>query len=191
MLAVKRMLWELAQNAPLIAGFLIAYHFWERGQWPAALGCMVLGSALAAVVIAITEPLIFPGHKETPRAMVGNVLAFSALMVAGAVYLSAGWSSWWTDLIGGLAVAVALALAQEAAARERFGFVRSLWLGASCSVSLLLIRYLRDASLLVQFLAVVAWFTVVMGVYKEIRIRTGWVPATAGDGELAAGREGG
>lgn len=188
-MGVKRMLWELAQNVPLIAGFLVSFHFWEQGQWAAALGCMVLGSAMAAVVIAITEPLIFPGHKETGRAMVGNVLAFSGLMVAGSFYLSAAWSSWWTDLVAGLAVAVALALAQEAAARERFGFARSLWLGASCSVSLLLIRYLKDASLLIQFLAVVAWFTLVMGVYKELRIRTGWIPATAREGELAAGGE--
>ncbi|HSJ55064.1 MAG TPA: hypothetical protein VLC52_15085 [Anaerolineae bacterium] len=188
-MAVKRMLWELAQNVPLIAGFLVSFRFWEQGQWPAALGCMLLGSALAALVIAITEPLIFPGHKETPRAMAGNVVAFSGLMVAGSLYLSAGWSSWWTDLVAGLAVAVALALAQEAAARERFGLVRSLWLGASCSVSLLLIRFLQGGSVLVQFLAVVAWFTLVMGVYKEIRIRTGWIPATARDGELVAGGE--
>jgi len=188
-MAVKRMLWELAQNVPLIAGFLVSFHFWKQGQWSAALGCMLLGSALASLVIAITEPLIFPGHKETVRAMAGNVVAFSGLMVAGSLYLSAGWSSWWTDLVAGLAVAVALALAQEAAARERFGFTRSLWLGASCSVSLLLIRFLKDAPLPTQFLAVVAWFTLVMGVYKEIRIRTGWIPATARDGELAVGGE--
>jgi hypothetical protein len=34
----------------------------------------------------------------------------------------------------------------------------------------------------VAIAAITAWFTAVMGAYKEIRIVTGWVPATAREG---------
>jgi len=176
---VMRMLWEAAQNVPLICGFLVAVTFGRQDKWLAAGATMIVGSIVAAAVIWVTEPLIFRGHRETGRAVVGNVITFAVLMLAGTLYLSASWSSSLTDLAIGFVLAVALAAGQELAAKERFGFVRSLFLGLSCAGSLLLIRFLVDRSLLLSMVVVNLWFTVVMGLYKEVRIHTRWVPATA------------
>jgi hypothetical protein len=182
-----RMAWEAAQNVPLICGFLVSASLGVEGNWLAAGATMLIGASLAAAVIWITEPLIFPGHRETGRAVAGNVVTFSILMLLGTLYLSAGWSSWVTDIAVGLVLAVALAAGQELAARERFGIVRSLALGLSCAGSLLLIRFFVDRSLLLGMVVVNIWFTVVMGLYKEVRIMTGWVPATAS--QAASGQE--
>lgn len=162
---------ELAQNVPLIGGFVIAYQFWQRAEWLVAGGCMAAGSILAALVIWITEPLIFEGHRESPRAVVGNALTFSALMLILALYLSAGWSSWWTDVLIGVVLAVALALAQEFAAKEPFGVVRAGWLAVSGAGTLLLFRWLLDAQPLSCVVLVNTWFTLVMGLYKHLRLQ--------------------
>jgi len=167
----RLMFLELAQNVPLISGFVVAYQFWRTADWLVALACMVAGSTLAALVIWITEPLIFEGHREAPRAVVGNALTFSVLMFSLALYLLAAWSRWWTDVLIGVVLAVALALAQEFAAKEPFGAVRAVWLAVSGAVTLLLFRWLLDAQPLLCVVLVNVWFTLVMGLYKHLRLR--------------------
>lgn len=162
---------ELAQNVPLIAGFVVAWRFWREGQWAAALGWMMAGGVLAALVIWVTEPLIFRGHRESPRAVLGNALVFPALMVLLALYLSAGWSSWATDLAVGGGLAVVLAAGQELAAGERFGVVRAVWLAVSGAGTLLLFRLLLDGHPVWCVIVVNLWFTLVMGLYKHRRLR--------------------
>jgi hypothetical protein len=154
---------EFVQNVPLIAGFLLAFPFWKQGEWAAAMACMLAGSVLGALAIRITEPKMVEGHRETTRTAIGNASAFCALMLVLTLYLAAGWSTWWMDIVAGWLVALALALAQELANEARLGLVRSLWLGLSCAVGLILIRSLMAYSILVTTLIVAAWVTLVMG----------------------------
>lgn len=163
--------WELAQNLPLVAGFIVAFQFWQGGEWVPAIVCMVTGSVAAALIIRATEPKIFEGHRESVPAVIANILTFPVLMLVLAAYLSAGWSSWWTDVAGGLILAIVLAVVQDRAARERFGIVRSLALGLSCSVSVIFIRLLLEASSLISIVVVAVWFTLVMGAYKQWRLQ--------------------
>lgn len=162
---------ELAQNVPLIGGFVAAWGFWRAGHWAAALGWMVAGGALAALVIWATEPLIFAGHRESARAVIGNALIFPTLMVLLAFYLSAGWSSWMTDLLVGGGLAALLAVGQELAAGERFGAVRAVWLAVSGAGTLLWFRLLLDSHPVWCVVVVCVWFTGVMGLYKHGRLQ--------------------
>lgn len=160
------MLLEAAQNLPLIAGFIAAYSFWWRNL-PLAIGCALAGSTLSALAMVPTEGRIFEGHRESPRAILANVVVFSILMVAFAAYVHARWSSYWTDVAGGLVAGAALGVAQDLAAGERVGVTRVLALSVSCIVSLLLVRFAVSAwSPLVSLAVVTTWFTLVMGGYK-------------------------
>lgn len=166
-----RMVYEAAQNLPLIGGCLLGIQLWQDGQWLLALISMAIGSLLAALVIWITEPLIFRGHRETGRQVAGNVVTFLVLMFVCTLYFTARWSSGWTDLVAGLLLAVGLAIGQETAARERFGYIRAIWLGVSCIGSLLAMRWSMIRSLWIGFVIVNLWFTIVMGLYKELRLK--------------------
>jgi hypothetical protein len=154
--------WELLQNIPLIFGFVGGLLLWEQRLMAAV--CMVGSSVVAALVIAATEGRIFRGHRESGRAIAANVLVFSAGMLAGAAYFKAGWSAWYTDLGIGTGAGILVASVQDRAAQERFGVLRAAMLGLCCAVTLVLIRLVGG------FLAAVvalAWFTLVMGAYKE------------------------
>ncbi len=157
------MWWELVQNVPLVFGFVLAFSFWQRNLL-AALGCMIVSSIIAALFIAATEGKIFEGHRDTIRAVIANAIIFSLLMVVTALYLSAGWSSWATDIACGFVVTLVLAVVQDWAAEDRFGFVRSLYLGVSGAVSLIVIRLVGG---IWGAVIAVVWFTLVMGAYKQ------------------------
>jgi hypothetical protein len=126
---------------------------------------MVVSSVVAALVISATEGRIFAGHQESIRATVANVAVFSVLMAVSAVYLSAAWSGWWTDVAGGLVGGLVLAMVQDRAADERFGVARSLALGLSCGGSMIVIRIVGGVWAAV---IVTLWFTCVMGTYKQL-----------------------
>jgi hypothetical protein len=155
--------WELIQNIPLIFGFVGALGLLEQSLL-AALLAMVASSAVATLAIAATEGKIFQGHREPLRAVIANVAIFSAGMLVIAAYLSASWSSWWTDVIGGAIAGIALAIVQDWAVRERFGVVRGMSLGLSCSVSIIIIRLVGG---LWAAVVAVMWFTLIMGAYKQ------------------------
>lgn len=178
--ALRKFLWlmflELVQNVPLVVGFILAFRFWQKEMWVPAVVSMIAGGIVAALVIWVTEPMIFEGHRETLHQVIGNSLTFPVLTIVMILYLSARWTRWWTDIVGGLIIALALAVAQEWAAKERFGFVRSLWLGLSCSMSLIFIRLLLPISALLTIVVVSVWFTLVMGLYKHWRLQAA-VPA--------------
>jgi hypothetical protein len=162
---------EAVQNIPLIGGFVAAYSFWQR-SWPLVALSTLIGSALSALSMIPTEGRIFGGHRESGQAIVANVAIFSALMFAFTAYMQAGWSSYWTDLVGGLVAGAALGTGQDLAARERIGVARILALGISCLVSLLVIRFAITAwHPLVSFAVVTVWFTLAMGGYKLWRRR--------------------
>jgi hypothetical protein len=156
--------WEFVQNLPLIFGFSAGFSLWQHSVL-AAVGCMVMSSVIAALLIAATEARIFHGHRESVRAVITNVVTFSVMMFVFAVYLSASWSGWWTDIAAGLVAGIVLAAVQDRAANERFALVRSLALGLSCSVSVIVIRLVGG---LWGAVTATLWFTLVMGVYKQL-----------------------
>jgi hypothetical protein len=160
---LRTMALEFIQNLPLTIGFALAVPFWQRARWAAAVSCTLAGSVAGALAIRLTEPRIVPGHRETARALIGNAAAFALLMALMARYLAAGWSTWWTDGLAGLLAALALAGAQELANEARLGLLRSLWLGLSCSVGLILFRTWIGVSAPLAALVGAAWVTLVMG----------------------------
>ena len=163
--------WEVLQNFPLIAGFIVSFQFWQQGKLAIAIACMVISSVVASLVIRVTEPKIFAGNRESVRAVIANVVIFSVLIFVFVAYLAASWSSWWTDVAAGLVAAIALVAVQDPAPKKRFNIVRSLALGLSCSVSLILIRLSIETSALISIVAVTVWFTLVMGAYKQLRLK--------------------
>lgn len=162
---------EAIQNIPLIGGFVAAFSFWRRGLL-VAIACIIAGSVLSALSMIPTERRIFEGHRESMRAIIANAAVFSVLMFVSIAYMQAGWSNWWTDIIGGLVVGAALGTAQDVAARERVGVARNVALGMSCLVSLLVLRFAVETwPPLVSFAVVTVWFTLAMGGYKLWRRR--------------------
>ena len=163
--------WELLQNLPLVAGFIVSFQFWQQGKLAIVITCMVISSVVAALVIRVTEPKIFAGNRESVHAVIANVVIFPVLMFVFVAYLAASWSSWWTDVAGGLVAAIALVAVQDPAPKKRFNIVRSLALGLSCSGSMILIRLSIETSILIAIAIVTVWFTLVMGVYKQLRLK--------------------
>lgn len=162
---------EAVQNIPLIGGFVAAYSFWQQ-SWLFVAVSILTGSILSTLSMIPTEGRIFSGHRESARAIITNMVIFSVLMFAFTAYMQASWSSYWTDLIGGLIAGAALGMGQDLAAKEHIGVVRILALGISCLVSLLVIRLAITACPpLVSFATVTAWFTLAMGGYKLWRRR--------------------
>jgi len=164
--------WELLQNLPLVAGFVASFQLWQQGKLVIAIACMIVSSITAALVIRVTEPKIFAGKRESVRAVMANVVIFPVLMFVFVAYLAASWSSYWTDMAGGLLAAIALVAVQDPAPKKRFNVVRSLALGLSCSISLILIRLSIETSTLIAIAIVTVWFTLVMGTYKQLRLKT-------------------
>jgi hypothetical protein len=164
--------WEAIQNIPLIAGVIAAYWFWGQSVLLTAL-CIITGSVLSALSMIPTEGRIFEGHRESVRAIMGNVLIFSVLMTLYTAYLRASWSSWWTDITAGLVAGAALGAGQDLVAKEKsIGVVRVFALGMSCLVTMLVFRFSIEAwPPLVSFLVVTVWFTLAMGGYKLWRKR--------------------
>ena len=113
--------WEFVQNLPLVVGFLLGLRLWQAGNpWLAGV-CIVGGSLVGALAIRATEARIVAGHREPLRAVLVNIAVMSALMLVVVAYLSAAWSRWWTDLLAGSLVGLALGAAQDLAARSPIG----------------------------------------------------------------------
>jgi len=160
------MVLEAIQNIPLIVGFIIGHNLWpDNATW--ALVSMFLGSLLSALSMIPTEGRIFEGHRETFPAVVANVFAFFSFMLLLTLYFRSSWSSWITDLVGGLVLGIALSTVQDVAAQDNSGLIRGLALALSISISLLVIRFVTSAwSPFVSIMIVTIWFTLVMGFYK-------------------------
>ncbi len=135
--------WELIQNVPFAAGFVISRDLWQQGRWGAAVVCMVLGSSIGALAIHATESKIVTGHREPLRVVATNALAMTVLMFVAVIYLSAGWSSWKTDLLVGVLAGVGMATAQDLAAGKKTIDARHcVALGFSAPISLIVVRVL-------------------------------------------------
>ena len=134
--------WELVQNLPLVAGFLLGLQFWQSGRiWPALMS-MVVGSVAGSLAIWLTESRIVAGHREPLPVVVANVVVIAGLMVALAAYLSAPWSQWWIDLLIGALGGAALAAVQDLVAGSAIGLGHCAALAVAGALALLGIRAL-------------------------------------------------
>jgi hypothetical protein len=134
--------WEFVQNLPLIAGFLLALDLWQQAKPLPSLACMVAGSVTGSLVIWATEAKIIAGHREPLRVVVTNVAGLALLMLVLAVYLSAGWSRWWTDLVVGVLGGMALGLSQDLAAGSPASWRHATAFALSFSFGLVGVRIL-------------------------------------------------
>jgi hypothetical protein len=163
--------WELLQNIPLVAGFILALTWQRAGALAPAAAALAVGAALGGWVINVTEGRIFSDFIPSTRHMLTNSLSFFALTIVSVLYFGALWSGYLSDLAGGAVVAFALTYLEDPErARSPFNLRRALSLTASAVVSLWIIRALMDAPW-AAFTAATLWFTVVMSVYKALRWR--------------------
>lgn len=154
--------WEVLQNLPLAAGFLLGLELWQEGLvWPAVL-CLAGASALGSLVIWATEGRIVAGHREPVRLVLVNISVIALLMLVLITYLSASWSSWWTDLVTGAVGGLALGVAQALAAGTRPGLGHCAALAAAFVLGLVAIRLL--SAVLPLWLHIVVIATVVSAV---------------------------
>lgn len=139
---VRVFFWEFVQNLPFAAGFLLGLEAWQQGQWGQAAAWMVGGSALGALAIRATEARLVEGHREPWGVVLTNAVVIAGLMLVVAVYLSAGWSAWWTDLLLGLAGGMGLGVAQDLAADSPVGRAHAVALGLGIALGLVGVRLL-------------------------------------------------
>ena len=147
--------WEFVQNLPLIAGFLAGLHFW-RGERPWLAGaCLLGGSVVGSLLIWATESQMVEGHREPLRAVLVNVAVMAALMFVVVLYLAAGWSRWWTDLLVGGLVGMVLGIVQDLAARSPVGLRHCAAFALSFALGLAGVRLLAaNLPLLINVLVI-------------------------------------
>ncbi|MEJ2208439.1 MAG: hypothetical protein P8129_05310 [Anaerolineae bacterium] len=138
----RALFWEFLQNVPLVAGLLWGLDAWQAGKWGLAATWMVGGSVVGALAIRATEGRIVSGHREPWRVVLANVLVMAGLMFVVAVYLAAGWSAWWSDLLLGFGAGIGLGVAQDLAAGSPVGWTHAFALGLCVFLGLFGIRLL-------------------------------------------------
>ncbi len=138
----RMLLWEFVQNLPLIAGFLAGLCAWGSGRPWLAVVSILGGSLVGSLAIWATESKIVEGHREPLRVVVVNVIMLSVLMFVVVLYLTAGWSRWWTDLLVGAVVGAGLGGAQDLAAGSPVGLGHSAAFALASAVGLVGVRFL-------------------------------------------------
>jgi preprotein translocase subunit SecE len=138
--AARAGFWEFVQNLPLVAGLLLGLDAWRAGTWGLAVVWMVGGSAAGSLMIWATESKMVEGHREPLRAVLVNVAVMAVLMWVVVLYLAAGWSRWWTDLLVGAAVGSGLGIAQDLAAGSSIGLRHSAAFALAFALGLVGVR---------------------------------------------------
>jgi ABC-type uncharacterized transport system permease subunit len=163
---LKAVFWEFVQNFPLIGSFFLTLQFWQAGQWAAAVVLSLVGSALGAGVIALTESNIVAGHREPLSVVITNSIVIALLMLGVTIYLSASSGSWAVDVLIGSLAGIGLGIAQSLAAREPIGWRHCVALAVGFSLALVGIRVVLSLGLplLFNILGVTAVATIIISV---------------------------
>lgn len=132
--------WEFIQNLPLLTGFMMALRLWPQGKLGMAVVCLLTGSVVGSLAIHLTESRIVEGYREPWRATITNMVVITLLMLLYAVYLSALWSRWWTDLFIGLVGGSGLRITQDLVSRSSLNLGRCALFGLSCAITLIGLR---------------------------------------------------
>lgn len=140
----REVFWEFIQNLPLVTGFIAALQLWLQSRQVAAIACMAVSGVAGALNIRVIE-LRFKGHFEPIRVTIANIVIMPVLMFVFATYLSAGWSSWRTDLLAGMLAGVVLGTIQRLAIKAPIDIVRCIAFACAFPVTLISIRVLVAA----------------------------------------------
>lgn len=153
--------WEFLQNLPIVAGFVGAARSWEPLGPPAAAGCAVAGGVSGALLIALTERRIVPGHRETARQAIGNATAFSAASLGLAAYLAgAAWGQLGFDLAIGALAGLTLNAVQEGL--RKLLTMHGLAMAGATAVGLAVLRLLMALPALAVILLVTTLLSIIM-----------------------------
>jgi len=129
--------WEALQNAPLIVGLLGGIR--ASGSWHQLVWCLA-GGLVGAVLIALTEHMIEPGHEEPVERVLGNILLFSLGLLLLVMYLQSEWATWRSDIALSLAIGLVVGLTQTAIAGQPRVDTHMLGLILAGTLALLSIR---------------------------------------------------
>lgn len=143
---LKILFWEYIQNFPIIAGFIWAFEFWQKGQIWQAVICIGAGSVIGAITIALTEGRKQIGYREPIAVMLANIVGLTIIMFILIIYLAARWSSWVTDLFIGIVCGIGLGVVQSVSAKKKINVIHCLALGIASPLILFCIRWLLNAN---------------------------------------------
>lgn len=144
---LKIIFWEYLQNLPIMTGFVWGLKLWQGGRYGVAAGCVILGSVVGAILIALTEGKKVPGFREPRSVLVTNIIVIIIIMLLVMVYLTERWSSWLTDLGVGILSGAGLAVLQSLAAKGKIGLIHCIALGTATPLVLISIRWLVSIGL--------------------------------------------
>ena len=106
--------WETLENWPLIAGLAFTVRSLST-NWPLALACLVISTALGAIAIHFTESKKY-SNQPTFKESAINFVVFTLLAVIFLFYYAPGdtwWTNWVTDLGLGALVGIGLTLGES------------------------------------------------------------------------------
>lgn len=142
--------WEFIQNLPLVAGLMLAIQLWQEAIVAVAVGAMLAGSLLGAVLIRLTESRIvgrgqsggLQNGREPVTVTVANIALMFLFTLLLTIYLTAIWSSIITDLLAGGVIGFVLSAGQSKAAGRSISWRHSLAFAAAFPAALITIRLL-------------------------------------------------
>lgn len=106
--------WEALENAPMLAGFLLAVRLHSENLM-LAFACLLVGAAGGAGLIHFTEVKKYSNQPTWKETLV-NFAVFAVLPIPFVFYFSvegAWWSNWVTDLLLGVLAGCALAVGES------------------------------------------------------------------------------
>lgn len=139
--------WEFIQNLPLVAGLMVGIQLWQDAFVIAAVGVMLIGSLVGAILIRLTESRIvgrdqagLHGGQEPLAVTLTNAVLMFLFTLLLTIYLTAVWSSIITDLLAGSLIGFILSAGQSKAANQPVSGRHSLAFAAAFPVTLITIR---------------------------------------------------
>jgi hypothetical protein len=141
--------WEFIQNLPLVAGLMLALQWWQESLMISSITAMISGSLLGAFLIRLTEKNIVDedqaglvGSHEPISVTLTNIVVMFILMFILTVYLTAEWSTVFTDIPLGALIGFTLSASQSKAAGRPIGGRHSLAFAAAFPIALIALRTL-------------------------------------------------
>lgn len=141
--AGKIYFWEFFQNFPLLFGFAFALSHAKQGAWWMMGMGALLGSALGALAIWLTEPFIVPGKRESWKVTLTNMVVFFLVAAVMALYFAQNWGATLVDVLLGAFIGFGVGYSQDLAAGERKpGFRHMLALAVAFIPALMAVRFI-------------------------------------------------
>lgn len=148
---------------------MLAIAWWQKNLLLSAILAMGFGSLLGALLIRLTEEYIVQKdqagliwNREPIAVTLTNVVLMFVFMLMLTLYLTAVWSSPWTDLPVGGVIGLVLSASQSKAAKQPVSLRHSLAFAVAFPLALIALRLLANtfpifiSSLLITVLVTLA-----------------------------------